>query len=211
MTFGFMIEHMYKPLPIAEMPEMVYNIIINKYCYGVIMELWDVYDINMQKTGQTVGRGQQMADDEYHLVAHICIFNSHGQLLIQHRQPFKKGFSNLWDISAAGSALAGETSRQAAEREVREEIGIDLSINTRPSFNISFDRGFDDFYLVDWDGDISELNLQYEEVESVKWATREEILSMIAAGTFVPYYPSLINMIFDMKNSPVRYGAHFRE
>ncbi len=175
------------------------------------MELWDVYDINMQKTQRTAQRGVPMADDEYHLVTHICIFNSQGQMLIQHRQPFKKGFSGLWDISAAGSALAGETSRQAAEREVMEEIGIDIAITVRPSFNITFDRGFDDFYLLDWDGDISTLKLQYEEVESVKWATKEEILSMISDGSFVPYYPSLINMIFDMKENTIAYGAHFRE
>lgn len=175
------------------------------------MELWDVYDINMQKTGRTAERGKPMSDDDYHLVTHICVFNSRGQMLIQHRQPFKKGFSGLWDVSAAGSALAGETSRRAAERELKEETGIDMQINVRPSFNISFDRGFDDFYLLDWDGDISTLELQYEEVESVKWATKEEILSMIDNGTFVPYYKSLINMIFDMKNCYISYGAHFRE
>ena len=175
------------------------------------MELWDIYDINMQKTGGTAVRGEKMADDEFHLVAHICIFNSKGEMLIQHRQPFKKGFSGLWDFSAAGSALAGEASRQAAQREIKEEIGIDITIESRPAFNISFQRGFDDFYLLEWDGDITTLQLQYEEVESVRWASRREILAMIADGTFVPYYPSLVNMIFDMKESGMGYGAHFRE
>jgi len=165
----------------------------------------------MQKTGSTAVRGDKMPDDRYHLVVHICIFNSYGQMLVQHRQPFKKGWSGLWDISAAGSALAGETSRRAAEREIREELGITLNITSRPVFNITFDRGFDDFYILDWDGDITTLNLQYEEVESVMWATKKEILSMIDNGTFVPYYPSLINMIFDMKNCDIKYGAHFRE
>ena len=132
-------------------------------------------------------------------------------MLVQHRQPFKKGWSGLWDISVGGSAVSGDNSRTAAMREIKEELGLELEITHRPSFNISFDRGYDDFYLVDWDGDISALNLQYEEVESVKWATQQEILAMIADGTFVPYYPSLINMIFDMKNCNIQYGAHFRE
>lgn len=175
------------------------------------MELWDVYDINMQKTGKTVIRGEKMEDDEYHLVVHVCIFNAKGEMLIQHRQPFKSGWSGLWDISVGGSAVSGDDSRTAAMREIKEELGLDLEISHRPNFNISFDRGYDDFYLVDWNGDISSINLQYEEVESVKWATKQEILSMIADGIFVPYYPSLINMIFDMKNCSIRYGAHFRE
>lgn len=175
------------------------------------MEQFDIYDINRQKTPRKGIRGEKTASGDMRLVVHICIFNSKGQMLIQHRQPFKKGWSGLWDISVGGSAIAGDDSRQAAEREIREELGLDLAIIHRPNFNINFDGGFDDFYLVDWDGSIDDLNLQYEEVESVKWADRQEILSMISDGTFVPYYPSLINMIFDMKNSPVKYGAHFRE
>ena len=168
------------------------------------MEQFDIYDIKGI-------RGEYTAPEDMRLVVHICIFNTKGEMLIQHRQPFKKGWSGLWDISVGGSAISGDDSLMAAHREIKEELGLDLTINHRPNFNINFDGGFDDFYLVNWDGDISALNLQYKEVESVKWATRQEILSMIADGTFVPYYPSLINMIFDMKNSPVKYGAHFRE
>lgn len=175
------------------------------------MEQFDIYDINRQKTDRKGIRGEYTAPEDMRLVVHICIFNTKGEMLIQHRQPFKKGWSGLWDISVGGSAISGDDSLMAAHREIMEELGLDLTINHRPNFNINFDGGFDDFYLVNWDGDISALNLQYEEVESVKWATRQEILSMIADGTFVPYYPSLINMIFDMKNSPVKYGAHFRE
>mgnify|MGYP002518154542 CR=1 FL=1 len=175
------------------------------------MEYFDIYDINRQKTDRKGVRGEKTPEGDMRLVVHICIVNKKGEMLIQHRQPFKKGWSGLWDISVGGSAIAGDDSRRAAEREVKEELSLDLQITHRPNFNINFDGGFDDFYLVDWDGDISALQLQYSEVESVKWATRQEILSMILDGSFVPYYPSLINMIFDMKNSMVKYGAHFRE
>ncbi len=175
------------------------------------MEQFDIYDINRQKTDRKGIRGEKTAPGDMRLVVHICIFNKKGQMLIQHRQPFKKGWSGLWDISVGGSAVSGDDSLMAAHREIKEELGLELTITHRPNFNINFDGGFDDFYLVDWEGNINDLNLQYEEVESVKWATKDEILSMIADGTFVPYYPSLINMIFDMKNSAVKYGAHFRE
>ena len=175
------------------------------------MEYFDIYDINRQKTDRKGVRGEKTPEGDMRLVVHICIFNKKGEMLIQHRQPFKKGWSGLWDVSVGGSAIAGDNSRQAAEREVKEELSLDLQITHRPNFNINFDGGFDDFYLVDWDGDISALQLQYSEVESVKWAARQEILSMISDGSFVPYYPSLINLIFDMKNSMVKYGAHFRE
>lgn len=161
------------------------------------MEFWDVYDINRNKTGQIIVRGQGIPDGGFHLVVHICIIGSDGRMLIQQRQPFKKGFPNLWDVSAGGSAVAGETSAQAAMREVREEIGVTLDLNgVRPHFSVSYDEGFDDWYVVKADPDITKLKLQYVEVQRVKWADEEEILSMIDSGEFIPYYKAYISTIF---------------
>ena len=51
-----------------------------------------------------------------------------------------------------GGVDAGETSRQAAEREVREELGLALDLSgVRPSVTVNFDGGFDDFFLVERD------------------------------------------------------------
>ncbi len=43
------------------------------------------------------------------------------------------------------------------------------------------------------------LTLQYEEVQNVKWASKEEILTMIKKGEFIPYYESLIQLLFDSR------------
>jgi len=129
-------------------------------------------------------------------------------MLIQQRQPFKSGWSNMWDITVGGSAISGDTSQSAAEREVYEEIGCKLSLDgIRPALTINFDDGFDDMYLIQQNIDISKLNLQYEEVKSVKWASKEEILSMIDEETFIPYHKSLIELLFFMRNSK---GSHTR-
>ena len=96
------------------------------------MELWDIYDIDRVRTGRVAQRGKPaseggLGEGEYHLVVHICVFNGHGQLLLQQRQKDKEGYPNLWDVSAAGSALAGENSAAAASRELREELsGVEL-------------------------------------------------------------------------------------
>ena len=56
----------------------------------------------------------------------------------------------MWDLTAGGSALQGENSRQAAEREVFEEIGLKLDLSdVRADFSIGFDEGFDDYYLLE--------------------------------------------------------------
>ena len=84
------------------------------------MELFDLYTAEREKTELTMVRGTPVPEGFYRLVVHVCFFNSQGQMLIQQRQPFKKGWSNLWDISVGGCAVSGDSSRTAAEREPRE-------------------------------------------------------------------------------------------
>ncbi|QHQ62009.1 NUDIX domain-containing protein [Anaerocolumna sedimenticola] len=170
------------------------------------MELWDVYDINRIKANKTMVRGESFEIGNYHLVIHVCIFNSEGNMLIQQRQPFKEGWPNMWDITAGGSATKGDTSQSAAERELFEEIGLRLDLkDIRPHITINFSNGFDDVYLLEKDVDISKLSLQYDEVQNVKWASKEEIFLMIERGEFIPYYPSLIQLLFDIRK---QYGCH---
>lgn len=163
------------------------------------MEIWDIYDHNRIKTGRTAERGSDLGDNEYHLVVHVCLFGPDGRMLIQQRQSFKEGWPNMWDISAGGSALSGETSQAAAVRETWEEIGYraDLS-NCRPFFTVNFNAGFNDFYLIEGNPDISQLELQYEEVQAVKWASREEIKRLLDGQVFMPYHRGLIDIMFSM-------------
>ena len=169
------------------------------------MELWDVYNRDREKTGRTAVRGSELEVGDYHLVIHVCIFNKAGQMLIQQRQSYKEGWPGLWDISVGGSAVKGENSQMAAEREVLEELGINLDLQSiRPKLTIQFERGFDDVYLVEKEVDLKDLKLQEEEVQDAKWVTKEEILQMIESEEFIPYYKNLIRLFFDMRN---QYGC----
>jgi isopentenyldiphosphate isomerase len=162
------------------------------------MELWDVYDINRNKTNRTWVRGEELQPGDFHLVIHVCIFNSNEEMLIQQRQPFKVGWPNMWDLTVGGSAIAGDTSQTAAQRELFEEIGLKLNFQQiRPHLTINFEKGFDDIYLIEENVQLHTLTLQHEEVQNVKWASKEEILTMIKNGKFIPYYESLIHFLFD--------------
>jgi len=173
------------------------------------MELWDIYDKDRIKIGKTMVRGAEFEPDCYHMVVHACIFNANGEMLIQQRQPFKEGWPNMWDITVGGSATTGDSSQDAMERELFEEIGLKLNLQqVRPNLTINFDRGFDDVYLIEKEVDIDTLVLQEAEVQRVKWATKEEIFTLLDSGEFIPYYKSLIQLLFDMKG---KYGAQERE
>ena len=173
------------------------------------MELFDLYDVNRVMTGKTIERGKEIPAGLYHIVIHVCIFNSKGEMLIQQRQPFKAGWPNMWDLTVGGRAVSGDTSQTAAEREVLEEIGYKISLeNHRPVITIHFDHGFDDIYTVAEDLDINRLRLQPEEVQAVKWASETEIIEMINDGIFIPYHEELIKLLFFMRN---HRGTHMRD
>ena len=48
--------------------------------------------------------------------------DSDGKMLIQRRQPFKRSWSGMWDLTVGGSSVSGDTSLSAAIRETSEEL-----------------------------------------------------------------------------------------
>lgn len=165
------------------------------------MELFDLYTADRVKTGRTMVRGGQTPEGFYRLVVHVCIFNLEGKMLIQQRQPFKKGWPNLWDVTVGGSAISGDSSGSAAERETLEELGLSIDLtDIRPTMTIYWEHGFDDYYALTQDVDLDALHLQYEEVQAVRWASLEEILQMIDDGRFIPYEKSQIELLFFRRN-----------
>ncbi len=163
-------------------------------------ELWDLYTKDRQKTGRTHRRGDAMEQGQYRLAVHVCIFNSKNQLLIQQRQPFKKGWPNMWDVSVGGSATAGDSSSQAAQREVKEELGLDIDFsNLRPFFTMNFANGFDDFYIVEKEVELASLILQESEVRRVRWAGKAQVMQMQVQGIMIPYW--FLGQLFDIRGS----------
>lgn len=160
-------------------------------------EVWDIYDENRIKTGRTMIRGNEIKNGDYHLVVHVCIFNSKGELLIQKRTLNKKSYPGMWDVSVGGSAILGDSSQTAAERETLEEIGLKINLqDKRPRITLNFKGGFDDVYLIKMNVNIDELVLQEEEVSDVKWASLEEVLTLLKENKFVDYDENLIKFYF---------------
>lgn len=166
-------------------------------------EYMDLYDqFRHQLTGQTILRGNQLKPDTYHLVAHVCLFNQEGQMLIQQRKADKKLWPGLYDFSAAGAVVKGETTNLAAQREVKEELNLDIDLTkVRPQLSMTFPFGFDDIYCVQSDFTLSDMTIDEAEVASIKFADKTEIIAMINAGTFINYKIGLIELLFDFINS----------
>ncbi len=54
----------------------------------------------------------------------ICLKNAKGKVYLQKHATSAPLYAGLWDVSAIGSVFAGESPEDAAERELREQLGI---------------------------------------------------------------------------------------
>ena len=161
------------------------------------MEQWDIFDKNGQTTGKTVTRGRITLDkDEYHLVVHIWIIGSDGQLLIQRRSDSKPLMPGEW-AATGGAAIAGENSLQAAQRELFEELGVNTyDGHIKFVHRIVRKNSFVDIYLVRTDIAICDLKLQTSEVAAAKWVHRNKLRHMIRKGEFHNYGEDYFDVVF---------------
>ena len=82
------------------------------------MECWNIYDQDRKKTGKVAKAGSSLSKNEYRLVAHLCIFNEQGDMLIQKRHKDKSIYPGKWDLSVSGGVQANKTSHDAMIREL---------------------------------------------------------------------------------------------
>ena len=161
------------------------------------MEKRDLYDENRELTGETVYKGEPIPEGKYIIVVLVYIQNSEGKFLIQKRSKFKDGKY----ATTGGHVKSGETSVEGILSEVREELGLELNPDDLVLYygNHSAEQQvfWDDYYIkLDID-DISKLKLQEEEVESVKWATAEEMKQMMKDGEFLRNHYEEFEILLD--------------
>jgi len=99
-------------------------------------ELFDVVDARDRVIGQAT-RGEVHARGLLHRAAHVFVFNSQGQLLLQQRSATKDSYPLCWTSSCSGHLDSGETYQAAAVRELREEIGLEAYVE----FLVKFPAG----------------------------------------------------------------------
>ena len=157
------------------------------------MEIWDLYDENRNKTGKDWIRGNPIPDGFFHLVVHVWIKNNDGKFLISQRSETRKKQPLLWEC-VGGSVLKGETSLEGAIREVKEEVGIDLSncpgkivcTKTRKDFNGRLFNDIVDMWLFEYNGIVDLNNATTDEVKQAKWLDKSEVKELFDAGKLVP-------------------------
>ena len=90
-------------------------------------ELFDIVDEEGRKIGQATRKECHSSPSLIHQVVHVFVFNSRGELFLQKRAETKDIQPGKWDTSVGGHFLPDELPEDAARREVKEELGVDIA------------------------------------------------------------------------------------
>lgn len=155
-------------------------------------EYYEVVDIAGSPRGKLRRHDELPSVGECRPAVAVWVINSKGEYLISRRAP-GIAHAGMWQTTEGG-IIAGESSRAAALREVREELGVTLDeasgrLWKMYGWPIPGCEGRTLYYT--WifrsEADIADIRLQPEETCDAKWASPDEIRAMIAEGAFIPY------------------------
>ena len=153
----------------------------------------DEYIDIVTKEGKPTGKSELKSvihqKGHYHNTAHIWFYTNDAEILLSQRSVKKNICPLLWDVSVAGHVDAGETIKQAAIRETKEEIGLPVSENELNKIGVFecfqnykngiIDNEFHHTFISELKVPFSELTPQIEEVEALKLVSIIEFKQLI--------------------------------
>ncbi|HZJ89741.1 MAG TPA: NUDIX hydrolase [Bacilli bacterium] len=88
------------------------------------MEIWDAYYADKTLANKTLIRGEKIPHGLFHIIVETLVQHKDGTYLVMQRDYNKSSNPGLYEGSAGGSVLSGESAVKGALREVKEETGI---------------------------------------------------------------------------------------
>lgn len=129
-----------------------------------------------------------------HPVVHLHLFNSAGELYLQHRPAWKDIQPSRWDSGVGGHVDYGESVDRAILRESCEELGIE---GFEPRFICSYvfqsecERELVNVFTTIFDGDVQPT----EELDGGRFWSIPEIISHLGTDTFTPNFENELREI----------------
>lgn len=163
------------------------------------MELLDVYNDKGEKTGKIVERGTKDSSfnpGEHIAVAIIYIENDNNEFLIQKTSKQKGSIYS----ATGGHVNHDEEPIDTIKREVKEELGIDISRDKIIYLGyLVFDFPVRFIFYLRKDIDLKDIVLQKDEVESVSYMNEQELKNIINKGLMHKAHAKVLERVLKYK------------
>lgn len=94
-----------------------------------MLDVWDLYDENMNNTGKKINENEKIPDGFYHLSAEIWIFNKNKEvLLLKSNYDYSKLYPGMWKC-LTGNLKSEEGIFDCLNRVLKEKIGLEIDKN----------------------------------------------------------------------------------
>lgn len=151
------------------------------------MEIWDGYFEDETPAGVDLIRGQEIPKGLLHIVCEIIVRHEDGDYLLMQRDLKKETYPGLYEASAGGSVLKGETPMEGAIRELKEETGIQADSLTQIYRKVNRKGNAIHYgYLCQVNGEKDRIRLQKGETINYRWMSKEKFLEFADSEEFVP-------------------------
>jgi len=160
------------------------------------MELWDAYKEDGTPAGCHLVRGEEIPDGLFHLVSEVIVRHVDGSFLLMQRDLKKPNSPGLYEATAGGSVLAGESPYDAAIRELKEETGIE-ALKLEQIYKYAGKNTIFYGYLCITGCDKDSITLQEGETISYLWLTKEEFFKFVESDKYVQSHRKRISTYLD--------------
>lgn len=149
------------------------------------MEIWDAYYEDKTFAHQTLIKGEKIPRGLFHLIAETLVRHTDGTYLVMQRDLSKADNPGLFEGSAGGSILSGETAEEGALREVREETGLQAkTVTSIYEFTYQKEGVIALGFLTIVSCDKNSVKYQKGETIAHKWLTLAELRSFIKSREY---------------------------
>ncbi len=157
-------------------------------------ELYQVVDEGDNITGYKT-LAEINASKELYRISALWLTNSIKEILIAKRALTKSHDPGVWESAVAGTVEKNETYESNIYKEAEEEIGLTgVEFKKGPKQRMHVFPSFCQWFTATLDQPAEEFVLQKEEVDAVKWISREELIKDATANP-QNYVPSILDIV----------------
>lgn len=164
------------------------------------MELWDLYDSDLENTHKSIPARSKVPDGFYHLALEIWIINKDKKvLLVKNSIDYSRRYPGSWSC-VGSSLLSPEDPLQALDRIIDQKIGVKISTDNKIMLDpVKRDpHGYAYITCILFsDVNIDDIKFKDGNSTKAKFVDKKELLQMCDNGEIAYYLISRMNDIVD--------------